>query len=161
MVLLTVALGEVSQSLLNVSRLEPVQRETAAALEAARGALERMRGSSFEELVALYDADPANDPDGPGTAPGAGFAVAGLAPVEGDADGLPGGVDLRLVAGALREDVDDVGLGLPRDLNGDGAVDAADHAGDYEVLPVRVRVEWTGAGGERSVELVTTLVPSS
>ena len=42
-------------------------------------------------------------------------------------------------------------------LNGDGLVDAADHAGDYAALPVVVRVEWTGQSGPARVEIRTTL----
>lgn len=160
MVILAITLGEVTRSLINVAHLEPVQRESALALNAARSKLEEMRARPFEELVARYDADPANDPDGPGTAPGSGFAVRGLDLRDGDPDGWQGAVLLPLVGGELREDVADAALGLPRDLNADDVVDGLDHAGDFSVLPVRVRVEWSGgAAGERSVELVTTLVP--
>ena len=159
MVILAVTLGEVTRSLLNVSHLEPVQRETAAALDAARATLEELRSLPFEDIVALYDEDPNNDPDGVGSAPGPNFAVVGLSPREGDPDGFPGAVELPLLAGSLREDYADVELGCPRDLNSDGAIDAADHIADYAVLPVRVRVTWEGEGGDRTIELVTTLCP--
>ena len=33
----------------------------------------------------------------------------------------------------------------------------ADHAGDYVVLPVRIRVAWRGVSGDRILELVTAL----
>jgi len=48
-------------------------------------------------------------------------------------------------------------IGMPRDLNLDGAVDALYHAGDYMILPVRVRVQWMGASGPRTVELQTQI----
>jgi hypothetical protein len=57
----------------------------------------------------------------------------------------------------LREDVVDTDLGLPRDLNGDGAIDGADHSADYRILPVRVTVSWTGQNGVRSMDFVTVL----
>ena len=57
----------------------------------------------------------------------------------------------------LRENAVDTTIGMPRDLNLDGAVDALDHAGDYMILPVRVRVQWMGASGPRTVELQTQI----
>jgi hypothetical protein len=35
---------------------------------------------------------------------------------------------------------------MPRDLNGDGVVDALDHSVDRILLPVKVTVEWKPAG---------------
>jgi hypothetical protein len=57
----------------------------------------------------------------------------------------------------LREDVNLPELGMPRDLNGDGAVDAGNHSTDYRLLPVIVRVRWQGAGGPSQFELKTML----
>jgi hypothetical protein len=48
-------------------------------------------------------------------------------------------------------------LGMPRDLTGDILIDNFDHAADYRILPVRVRVSWTGKSGPRSIELQTLL----
>ena len=161
MAILTLTLGEVTRSFVTISHLEPMQRETAAALDRARGILEELRTREFSDLVALYDDDAANDPDGPGTAPGSGFAITGLAPQAGDPDGWTGQVDFDLNGGQLREDGTDVELGYPRDLNLDGSIDAANHIGDYQVLPVRIRFEWTGASGDRQLEFVSTLAPPS
>jgi len=52
----------------------------------------------------------------------------------------------------LREDI------AGRDLNGDGVIDGEDHATDYKILPVTVKVEWDGARGEREFEIQTILV---
>lgn len=155
--ILTVAVGMLAGTLGSVMRLGPSVRETALAVEAARSAVERMRAAPFGDLFALYNADPGDDPGGAGTAPGAGFAVAGLQARADDPDGLCGEVVLPIAAGALREDLVDVDLGLPRDLDLDGAVDGLDHAGDYEVLPVVVRVRWGGRGAARQVEVFTTI----
>jgi hypothetical protein len=46
-------------------------------------------------------------------------------------------------------------MGMPRDLDGDTFVDGDDHAGDYQILPVRVRLEWQGKGGARVLEVRT------
>jgi len=137
--------------------LGPSLRETGRAIEASRSLIEEMRGQPFDEIWARYNADPADDPGGPGTAPGAAFAVAGLAPVPGDPDGFVGQVVFPAIGGELREDAVDVRLGAPRDLNLDGGVDAFDHSGDYAVLPVLVRVEWRGKGPSRHVDLCTTI----
>ena len=78
----------------------------------------------------------------------------------GDADGLAGQVIFPTrvgFPGALREDVVDAKLGMPRDLDGDGVIDTANHAGNYRLLPVIVRVRWRGATGNASAELRTML----
>ena len=59
---------------------------------------------------------------------------------------------------ALREDIKDASLGMPRDLNGDGVIDSENHAGDYVLLPVKVRIDWKGITGERSFEVCTVLL---
>ena len=156
-VILVVGLGEIARSLLTVSRLEPSNRETALALDAATGTIEELGAMPFEEVVARYDANPADDPDGAGTGQGTSFAVAGLDVRADDPDGVVGRVELPLIGDELREDFVDIDLGMPRDLDGDGVIDAADHSIGYDVLPVRVVVEWRGPEGDRSLSLTTTL----
>lgn len=155
--LLTVGIGLFASTLGSVMGLGPSLRESSRAVESARSLIESLRAQEFDQLWALYNADPADDPFGAGTAPGAGFAVPGLSAVAGDADGLVGSVVFPQVGGELREDSADADLGLPRDLDLDGVVDSADHAGDYRVLPVLVRVEWQGKGPARRIDLHTTL----
>ncbi|MFT5052546.1 MAG: prepilin-type N-terminal cleavage/methylation domain-containing protein [Chlamydiales bacterium] len=157
MTIMTIALGEVTRSMLTISRLEPISRESDLALQAAATQLDTMRAQSFEELYSLYNDDAADDPDGPDTAPGRSFAVTGLGVRLDDIDGMTGRIELPLVGTELREDFDDVELGMPRDLNMDGATDALDHSGDYAVLPVRVLVEWSSDGRDRQVQLMTTM----
>ncbi len=135
--------------------------EVAIAKEAARGALETLAAADFTEIFRLYNDEPADDPGGNGTAPGKDFAVAGLDPRTADADGLVGEILFPAEAGApgvLREDLVDVRFGTPRDLNGDaGAIDANDHSGDYQILPVVVRVAWRGTSGNSQAEFKTLL----
>ena len=157
MTILTIALGEVTRSMLAISRLEPMSREADIALQAAATQLDTMRALPFDSLVARYNADPADDPDGPGTAPGSSFPVTGLRVRLGDADGMTGRGELPLVADQLREDFVDIELGMPRDLNRDGATDALDHSGDYVLLPVRIHVEWSAGGQDRRMELNTMI----
>lgn len=156
MAILTVAIAMLAQTLAAASRLEPIAEESTLAAEAARTQFERMRAVPTSELVARYDADPSNDPLGPGTAPGATFSVEGLAALS--AAGVVGRIEFPTVVGVVSEESDDLELGMPRDLDGDGTVEAGDRASDWVILPVRIRLEWasqTGRGERRSIELFT------
>lgn len=134
-------------------------RETTIAYQAAQRVLEELHASEFGQVLALYNGVPGDDPGGAGTAPGPSFAVPGLDVRPDDADGFVGRVLLPTTGSPPRllENVVNPDFGLPRDLNGDGAEDGADHSTDYIVLPVRVRVEWTGLSGERVIEVETVL----
>ncbi|MFT5049681.1 MAG: hypothetical protein ACI8QZ_001074 [Chlamydiales bacterium] len=131
------------------------KRERIKAVEAVRSLLEEMRSLPCGELFARYNDDPADDADGPGTAPGRHFSVLGLDSQKNDADGFVGEVIMSAVSAPLREDAVNSSLGLPRDLNGDALIDDADHAEDYILLPVHIRVEWSGHVGEREFEMFT------
>lgn len=152
-----IALGQMTTSILGVARLEPLNRESSIAMNAGIGALETLRGTPFEEVFRRFNKDPDDDPDGPGTAPGISFAVPFLDVTTGDIDGMVGRIEFPSVADDLREDVADARLGMPRDLNGDGIVDALDHTDDYQVLPVLIRLEWTGTSGPRTMNLYASL----
>jgi len=158
--LLVIAVGGMAVTIVSGNRLEASNEETTQAYEAARRKMEELRSADPTDVFAAYNSDPADDPAG---APGSGFAVAGLNVRAGDPDGLQGRVVLPetptgVGAGVeLREDLADASFGMPRDLNGDGVVDAVDHAGDYTILPVRVLVEWTGRSGDRTISLDTIL----
>ena len=160
-VILLVALLGFSKSILSSSITSEVAHESALATESARQVLENLRGLPFDEVYARFNTDPADDPGGANTAPGAGFAVAGLDPAEGDADGFVGEVvfptTMTMAGLELREDVQLPALGMPRDLTGDGAVDALCHCDDYELLPVLVRVTWRGKAGPARAEFRTYL----
>jgi hypothetical protein len=147
------------RALIQTTDLTRTNRETAAALRAAELQLETLRCEDFAQIFALYNASAADDPAG-GAAPGPGFAVAGLRVRDGDADGVVGRIEMPAVPDGLgglqlREDVDDASLGMPRDLNGDGAIDGLDHSADYVLLPVRARIEWRGVGTSHSPSLQT------
>lgn len=149
-----------AHSLMSSMKASSTSHEAVVAREAARTMIETLREQPFDELFALYNADDQDDPGGPGTAPGNGFAVDGLQPTDDDPDALPGEVLLPNTPGTpgvLREDLNDRRLGLPRDLDGDGQIDAANHADDYLLLPVVVRVEWQSSSGTGRVELRTML----
>lgn len=173
MAILLVVVSIFSRMMVATSGLREVNRENAVAAEYARIVLERMRNVPFEDVYALYNADPTDDPDGVGTAPGHRFVVPDLRPLD-EATGWIGEVvlpsawvdvpidpedpesPLQAVL-QMREDSDDEVLGLPRDLNGDSLIDAADHADDYVLLPIRIRLEWIGLHGPRRFEVLTLM----
>jgi len=163
--LLLVAVGGLSGAVLSSLRLSRTTEESALADEGARALAGRLQTETFADLFRRYNENPADDPGGvPGSAPGAAFDVRGLTPRSDDADGRVGRivfpvVDLGGGVQALREDVVDVRLGMPegRDLNGNG-VPNEDATNNYVLLPARLIVEWTGAGGNRSYELDLVLV---
>lgn len=126
-------------------RLGRVNRENVLAMQAARRAIEEMNTVDFANVFTTYR----DNPD---------FAVTGLAAQVGDPDGMAGQFQFPTVGTALREDVADAGLGMPRDLDGDGLVDAANHADNYRILPVRVRISWRGVSGDRTIDLTTVLM---
>jgi len=132
-------------------------RERGIAVEAARGVVEDMHNWTFGAIYLMYNDDPADDPDGPGTAPGKHFAVEGLRPMADDPDGFVGEICMPAESGPLLENVVDADLGMPRDLNGDILIDDEDHSGDHIILPVRIVLRWDGVGGERVITMDTLL----
>ncbi len=159
---LTVAISGLSASILVAMSLNRVNRDTSVAQQAARRTLEEIESRTFSEVFAAYNANVGDNVGLLSPAPGANFAVPELNTLPGDADGMCGRVifPTQLVGAVeqLREDVVDAELGMPRDLNGDaGVIDALDHALNYRLLPVRVRIEWQGAIGPRRVDMETIL----
>lgn len=161
LVVLVFSLGAMARAIATSGQLSSTNRERVIALAAARQQLEQMQAFDFDQIFVRFNADPADDPGGPGTAEGANFEVGGLTPQEGDADGMTGEIMFPvdpLAPGELREDVNAPHLGMPADLNQDAAVDALDHAADYQRLPVMLRISWRGATGNRKLDLRTVLV---
>jgi type II secretory pathway pseudopilin PulG len=154
--IVTVAISMFARTLASSKKLDPMATETTVAASASRTMLEKMKNHAFEDIFPLYNITPADDPGGAGTGPGPEFDVPGLTPI------APGRKCGTIIfpgdKPTLREDVDDAMLGLPRDLNADGVVDALDHAGDCTLLPIRIRVEWIMHGSKdthRSFEMYT------
>lgn len=164
--LLLVAIGGLAGAVLSSLRLARTTEESTIADEAARALAARLQSEAFDDLFWRYNANPADPEELPaGSAPGPAFDVRGLAPRPDDPDGRVGrivfpAVDLGGGVQALREDVLDQRLGMAagRDLNGNGVL-GEDVTNDYVLLPVRLIVEWTGAGGDRSYELDLVLAP--
>lgn len=155
MTILTIAVMSLL-SLVGASlRLEIVNRETSLAVQAASRAAEEIRALPFAAVFATCNADPADDPEGAGTARGSTFAVEGLIAPSGG--GAVGEIVFPLVGAQLREDVANDTLGTPLDLDLDGTIDNQDHAGDYLLVPVAVRIRWAGKAGDSRYEIATLL----
>jgi type II secretory pathway pseudopilin PulG len=162
MTILMSALLILSNVVSSMAKQRAVNRETGLAVAAARNMLETLRAEDFSEVYALYNSDPADDPAGAGSAPGHRFEIPGLDDAADSLDGLDLEVVFPTVGDAvvgleLREDLDLRALGMPRDLSGDNKIDDQNHADDYFILPVQVRVRWTSPYGPRQYEMATQL----
>ena len=150
------------QSIIYAVNLTRAQRETAVVSEIARQTIENLRAATFNQVFRLYNVDPNDDPAGVGTGPGNKLSIAGLRTLPGTTDGAIGHIvfpvrSAGLTSVQVQESVVDSDLGTPRDLNGDGLVDNADHSSDYRILPVVIHFDWSGATGARHMELKTLL----
>lgn len=148
MAILLIVLVGFSYGLVSSSALEKANREQGLAREAARAKIEELRATIFEEVFARYG----------GESPESRFDVRGLAARPDDPDRRVGAILFPVSEdGELREDLELPRLGTPRDLTGEGDFDALDHALDYRLLPVLVRIEWRGAAGDATFEMGTML----
>jgi prepilin-type N-terminal cleavage/methylation domain-containing protein len=158
MTIFAVAALSVMNVMIYSMRLDASNKETAVATQVARRIMEQMRATPFDRVLADYNSEPKDDPDGEGLSPGAKFEVPELGAISEEIGSIGGEVIFPLdTNGKLREDLDMPVLGLPRDLSGDGKIDNKDPVDDFQALPVVVRVRWTGSVGERVVELHTVL----
>ena len=154
-----IAILGIMSALVGASRIDEATAEQVRALNACKSTIEMMKQTPFHEIWARYNSNPADDPGGAGTAPGASFAVAGLRAQASDADGLPGQIFFPEAGGNLCETVVDNRLGMPaaKDLNGNGFPTDVNVNTTYLILPVRVSVDWQGATGPYHMELTTWL----
>lgn len=139
-VILLVAAGGLSSTVISSVRLARVSEENADAYEAARAMTERIHAVAASEVFDTF----AGNPD---------FDVPGLDPAPGDADGMVGRLIFPEIGGELREDFVDAEMGMPRDLNADGVIDALDHSDDYVILPVTIQMRWQGTRGTQTINL--------
>ena len=156
---LAIAACGMSVAIVNAMSTSAVTRETAQARAAARQLMEQIQNIPVHDVFATFNTISTDDPLGPGTAPGGIFDIQ-TKPAAVQVSNMTGEILFPEagVAGELREDVQDPILGMPRDLNGDGTIDNLNHALDYIVLPVRIRIRWQGVAGDRSLDLCGLLL---
>jgi prepilin-type N-terminal cleavage/methylation domain-containing protein len=170
------ALGAVSWTLSSMD-LEVVNRETSDATDAMRQLVEELQSYPHNELFVRFNDDPADDPDGPGTAIGHQFVIspdrtAGFLQAEPTAPPpaaarkrrVPISVELTFpvdALGKLSEAAADPAWGNQGwDLNADGALTPGDRGTDYQVLPIKIEMTWAGTRGFRSL-VVTRFITRS
>ena len=155
-IILAVALIGIAGALLGSSNLHASNSNVGLATLAAATVVEEVRGMTIADVYALHNSDKSDDPGGAGTAPGPRFEVEGLPPL---ADGGGAGQILFPVAGSdLSEIPGGVFDGETWDLNLDTViVKGARIISEVKILPIVVRVSWSGASGERSVEVRTVI----
>jgi len=149
------------QSVLYAVALQRAEREDAAVVEMARQTMANIQGTPFAQVFACFNSSALDDPVG-WAAPGSNVPVVGLRALATDADGIVGNISFptRDVAGGvpeLRENLPFAQFGTPRDLNGDGPIDGANHATNYTLLPVVLTFDWVNAKGPRHREFRTIL----
>ena len=153
-----VALSAFLRSIVGSLHLARNNRNTAIAAEATRAMIEDIRRQDPAQVFALYNGDAADDPVG--GAPGRHFAVDGLRPTDGDADGFVGEILFPTPtpdSGQLSENPGTDFPNMPRDMNLDGDSADADVSANYLLIPIVIRLQWEGAQGDMTYE-VSTLV---
>lgn len=153
--ILVVGVSVLTASVMSSMSLSRTNEETATATAALQAKAEEIQATNFRDIFPSFNEVTGDDP---GVVPGHTFEVRGLNLQKYDDDGFVGAVEFPSTfpdanTQALREDQVNRHLGLPRDLNGDSFEDALNHAFDYVILPVTIRIEWTGVSGDREMEL--------
>lgn len=144
-----IGLMAITSTSLVVHSLDESDRSRRLAVNALQGKIEEVNARSNSvldadagwstELLGLYD---------PNQTGGTTFNVNGLDPWEGD-------VTVGSLWVVTDETITDtelgVEMGMPRDLDGDGVVGNKDVSTNATLLPVIVRMRWSGEAGERSL----------
>lgn len=130
--ILAIALGTLVGSIFWAMRLEEANAETAAASQRLQALLEGLQGRPIEELYAMYNADPADDPE-----PGRDY----------------------LAELAVTEPILTVGKKTPPVVRVSFPENAAGLDPDQTTLAVVLRLEWEGAAGPRAMEIGTRVRP--
>ena len=139
MVVVVVALLGATSALYYSDASRQMTREKVLAQNAARRMIEQMRDANFSTVFASYST---------GGTPGPTFTVEHLTAIPS----VPvGQITFPVIGTFLRETVTDADWGMPRDLNGNGSVDALNHNADYRLLPVRVTIRWRSIRGQGQV----------
>ncbi len=121
-----------------------VARESNVAMATANQMAESIRQYADDAWLYVwraYNADPADDPNGNGTAPGNAFPVTGLY-------GQYGGAQVGTITFHIDETADEPRVGLPgKDLDGDGLFTSTDVSANYALLPFTISIDWKGRTG--------------
>lgn len=146
MTILLVALMAMGASTLRMSSLRRQNRERAVAQNAIRTISEQIHATA--DRVRRESGDWASDFGAElaaGGSLGPTFDIQSLTPQNGQPS-------VGTITVVFDETATDAALGfelgMPRDLDGDGAVDNTDVSNTARILPVIVRAQWTGVSGD-------------
>lgn len=140
---LTVALAAVTQSMATGSAARYRLERQALALDAVRDVAETVRATPIDDIVGTFGA--AGDP-------GERFSIPGL-----DGEELAGRI-LIISDETLTDQEIGMTLGMPRDLDGDGAATNTDVTGTALVIPVIVEARWGPAGNPEVLRLPLVVI---
>lgn len=175
MLIIAVATLSSASMTLSGSNLNKANVLTADATNVLRQVVEELESHPFEEIYARFNTNPADDPDGAGTARGGQFTLdpehrtafldAGAAPTatsrEGASRGISYDIDILFPEdenGNLAEGVSAPIWGSQAwDINGDGAPSSGDRSADYKLLPVGISVTWADPEGLHTFQVVRLL----
>lgn len=158
MALLVIGMGVLIGSTFSAMKLDQVNAATALASQALRGLCEEMQAMPIDEVLDSYVMNGDEDErtradklarltmDDRSLGDRSGEEPVARARFPLDADGR-----------TLREDLDLPEFGLPRDLDGDGAIDGGDKRGSFRILPVVLELDWEGPSGPQHLQLSTVL----
>ena len=132
MVMLVALLGLSSLLVWNSRSQETVEQE-AIVTNVLRSVAERVRGAPFTACAATYQD----------------FAF-GIDELDGDGT-------ITVFLDETDNSSDALSLGLPRDLDGDGAASNTDVSGSYALLPVKISVSWPGRDRTETQDLYLLL----
>ena len=158
-VMLVAMLGYL-RSLSESISLSDSNRETVIAAHTLRTMLEEIRTVDFDDAFTTFNDWDDDDPGGKGTAAGSGFEVPQFTARRDDADGMVGQILFPTAPNrpdVLTELPDGSFPFLPRDLDLNGDETGGDVTAGHKILPIVVRLEWTGASGNRELEVATIL----
>lgn len=136
---LSVALLAVWSTVVYCSRSNVAADQKRRAIDAAEARIEFLKAQDFDTLLEDFGPSGADE-----------FAVPSL-------DSAAAAEGRILLYSDETNPTGETGLGLPRDLNGDGDALDEDVSADYRLLPVRVRIAWDGVLGPQEVEVRTLL----
>jgi len=158
LVVLSISLGVLVGAVFSGIRLARTDEETALASQALRATLARLASLEPRNAFVILNAEDGDDLQGQS----AQTYLAVQEELLTDRQGQPVTISVTFPVdpanpGVVREDLELPALGMPRDLDGDGEIDGADHADDLVILPVLLRLDWEGAGGPQSVQMATIL----
>lgn len=158
MALLVIGLGVLIGSTFSAMKLDQVNASTALANQALRGLCEELQAMPIDEVLDSYViAENEDERTRADKLARLTLRDPALATHDGREPVVRARFPLDEDGRTLREDLELPEFGLPRDLDGDGAIDGADKRASFRILPVVLELDWVGPSGTQHLQLSTVL----